>query len=398
MSRIEKSLQKVFNYSRSYFEEGRRLERMKPFFEATESFFLYPAIPVKDKPFIRDSLDVKRYMSMVIIALIPPLLFGIYNNGLQARAMAGLSTDFIPVVIDGLGIVMPIIIVSYAVGFFWEGLFAAIRRHPVSEGFLVTGLLFPMILPPTIPLWQVALGISFGVVIGKEIFGGTGRNLFNPALTARAFVFFAYPVQLSGDRVWVAVSDVAENAVDVVTAATPLAVAALAGPETRIDQLLMDRGYDLQTLFLGNHIGSVAETSTLFILIGAAFLLLTGIASYRIMLGGVMGALAMGFLFNYFASPDMPAWFSLNPVYHLVTGGFAFGITYMATDPVTAPGTAKAKWVYGFLIGAVTVMIRVLNPAFPEGVMLAIIFMNIFSPLLEYTETRMHIRRRIPNV
>ncbi len=398
MGRIEKPLRTLFDRSRPYFEKGRRMERLKPFFEATETFFLYPAIPVKNQPFIRDSLDLKRYMSIVLAALMPPFLFGIYNTGFHARNVSGLSTDFMSVFGEGLIIVMPIVIVSYGVGLFWEGLFAAIRRHPISEGFLVTGLLFPLTLPPTIPLWQVAAGITFGVVIGKEIFGGTGRNLFNPALTARAFIFFAYPVQMSGDRVWVAVRDTAGNAVDAVSGATPLAIAALADPKARIEAVFADSGYTFQTLFFGNHIGSIGETSTLCILIGALILLATGIASYRIMAGGVIGAIATGLLFNYFQSPDLPAWFSINPVYHLVTGGFAFGIVYMATDPVTAPGTDRAKWVYGFLIGAIAVLVRVVNPAFPEGVMLAILFMNIFSPLMEYTETRLRIRRRIPNV
>lgn len=398
MGRIEKSLRNLFDRSRPYFEDGRRLRPLKPIFEASETFFLFPALPVEKKPFIRDSLDLKRYMSIVLIALMPPLFFGIYNTGFHARNAVGLSTDFLPVITDGLIVVMPIIIVSYAVGFFWEGLFAAIRRHPISEGFLVTGLLFPLTLPPTIPLWQVAAGITFGVVIGKEIFGGTGRNLFNPALTARAFIFFAYPVQMSGDAVWTAAKETAGNAVDAVTTATPLAMAQLAGPRDRLEDVFADNGYGFQTLFFGNHIGSISETSTLCILIGALILLATGIASYRIMAGAVAGALAMGLIFNYFSSPDLPAWFAINPVYHLVTGGFAFGIVYMATDPVTAPGTVKAKWIYGFLIGTIAVMIRVINPAFPEGVMLAILFMNIFSPLLEYTETRLRIRRRIPNV
>lgn len=398
MGRIEKSFLKIFDHYRPYFEKGKKLERLRPFFEATETFFLFPAIPVKKKPFVRDSLDLKRYMSIVLVALMPPLLFGIYNTGFQARAAADMATDFMPVVIDGLIIVLPIVIVSYAVGLFWEGLFAAIRGHPISEGFLVTGLLFPLTLPPTIPLWQVAVGISFGVVIGKEVFGGTGRNLFNPALTARAFIFFAYPVQMSGDRVWVAAQQVAENTIDAVTSATPLAVAALAEPQARIEALFADNGYHFQTLFFGNHIGSIGETSALCILIGLGVLLLTGIASYRIVIGGILGALAAGLLFNYFAADNMPAWFSANPVYHLVTGGFAFGIVYMATDPVTAPGTDKSKWLYGFLIGMIAVMIRVVNPAFPEGVMLAILFMNAFSPLMEYTETRLRIKRRIPNV
>lgn len=398
MGRIEKSLLKIFDHYRPYFEEGKKLERLRPFFEATETFLLFPAIPVKKKPFVRDSLDLKRYMSIVLVALMPPLLFGIYNTGFQARAAADMATDFMPVVIDGLIIVLPIVIVSYAVGLFWEGLFAAIRGHPISEGFLVTGLLFPLTLPPTIPLWQVAVGITFGVVIGKEVFGGTGRNLFNPALTARAFIFFAYPVQMSGDRVWVAAQQAAENTIDAVTSATPLAVAALAEPQARLESLFADNGYPFQTLFFGNHIGSIGETSTLCILIGLGVLLLTGIASYRIVIGGIIGTLAAGLLFNYFAADSMPAWFSVNPLYHLVTGGFAFGIVYMATDPVTAPGTDKVKWLYGFLIGMIAVMIRVVNPAFPEGVMLAILFMNAFSPLMEYAETRLRIKRRIPNV
>jgi Na+-transporting NADH:ubiquinone oxidoreductase subunit B len=398
MGRIDRALQKLFDYPRPLFEKGRRLERLKPFYDATESFFLYPAIPTATKPYVRDSLDLKRYMSIVLLALIPPLVFGIYNTGFQSRSISGLNTDFLPVVMDGLGIVMPIVIVSYAVGLFWEGLFAAIRRHPISEGFLVTGLLFPLILPPTIPLWQVAAGITFGVVIGKEVFGGTGRNLFNPALMARAFVFFAYPVQMSGDRVWVVIQETAGNAVDAISAPTPLAIAGQTAAGDRIEGVLANSGYSFQTLFLGNHMGSIGETSTLCILIGVAILLATGIASYRIILGGIMGLLATGLLFNYFASPDLPSWFSLNPVYHLVTGGFAFGIAYMATDPVTAPGADSAKWLYGFLIGGITVLIRTLNPAFPEGVMLAIIFMNIFSPLMDYVETHFRLKRRIPNV
>ncbi|MFO8113507.1 MAG: NADH:ubiquinone reductase (Na(+)-transporting) subunit B [Desulfosalsimonadaceae bacterium] len=398
MGRIEKPFRKLFDRARPYFEKGGRMARLKPFFEATETFFLFPAIPVKNNPFIRDSLDLKRYMSIVLAALMPPFLFGIYNTGYHARNASGLSTDFLSVFGEGLIIVLPIVIVSYGVGLFWEGLFAVIRRHPVSEGFLVTGLLFPLTLPPTIPLWQVAAGITFGVVIGKEVFGGTGRNLFNPALTARAFIFFAYPVQMSGERVWIAFRETAGNAVDAVSGATPLAVAALAEPKARIEAVFADSGYTFQTLFFGNHIGSIGETSAFFILIGALILLATGIASYRIMVGGVIGVLATGLLFNYFAAPDLPAWFSINPLYHLVTGGFAFGIVYMATDPVTAPGTDTSKWIYGFLIGGVAVLIRVVNPAFPEGVMLAILFMNIFSPLMEYAETRLRIRRRIPNV
>lgn len=398
MGWIEKPFKKLLDIPRPLFEKGGKLEKAKPLFEAVETVVFWPAIPTRQRPFVRDSLDLKRFMSFVLVALIPPLLFGIYNTGMQTQSASGLSTDFLPVATAGLVIVMPIIIVSYAVGLFWEALFAAVRKHPISEGFLVTGLLFPLTLPPTVPLWQVAVGISFGVVIGKEVFGGTGRNLFNPALTARAFLFFAYPAQMSGDAVWVAVKDTAGKTVDAVTGATPLALTTLSEPFTRIEDLLVSKGYTLWRLFIGNYPGSIGSTSALCSLIGAVLLIVVGIASYRIILGGIIGLLATGWLLNFMAGPQTPPWFAINPAYHLVAGGFAFGIAYMATDPVSAPGTNKAKWVYGFLIGALTVLIRVVNPAFPEGVMLAILFMNMFAPLLEYTEIRGHIKKRIPNV
>jgi len=393
MNRMEKPPRKLRDIPRSLFDKGRRLERLKPLFEAVESIVFFPAIPTTQPPQVRDSLDLKRFMSIVLIALIPPLLFGIYNTGLQARRAAGLVADVLPAFADGLEIVLPIILVSYAAGFFWEILFSAVRRHPISEGFLVTGLLFPLTLPPTIPLWQVALGISFGVVIGKEVFGGTGRNLFNPALTARAFLFFAYPAQMSGNAVWVA-----GTPLDAVTGATPLAITTLAEPFARIEEMLAAQGYSLWRLFVGNYPGSIGGTSALCALIGAILLVAAGIASYRIILGGIAGMLAAGWLMHLFAGPHSPPWFAVDPIYHLVAGGFAFGIAYMATDPVTAPGTENARWVYGFFIGALTVLIRVVNPAFPEGVMLAILFMNMFSPLLEHVEIRARIRRRIPNV
>ncbi|MFP4158505.1 MAG: RnfABCDGE type electron transport complex subunit D [Desulfobacterales bacterium] len=230
MGWIEKNLRKLFDKPRSHFEPGGRLEKLGPLFEAIEDVFFFPAEASENRPLVRDSLDLKRFMSSVLVALIPPLLFGIYNTGYQSRLASDLSTSFLPVAGTGLMIVLPIIIVSYAAGLFWEILFAAVRRHPISEGFLVTGLLFPLTLPPTIPLWQVAVGISFGVVIGKEVFGGTGRNLFNPALTARAFIFFAYPAQMSGDAVWSAVRNGADRAVDAVTGPTPLAVTELQAP------------------------------------------------------------------------------------------------------------------------------------------------------------------------
>lgn len=398
MGRIEENLRKLFDLPRKHFEPGGRLEKLGPLFEAIEDVFFFPAEGVKNRPLVRDSLDLKRFMSFVLLALIPPLLFGIYNTGYHARLASDMSASLPASIGTGLVIVLPIIIVSYAVGLFWEILFAAIRKHPISEGFLVTGLLFPLTLPPTIPLWQVAAGISFGVVIGKEVFGGTGRNIFNPALTARAFIFFAYPAQMSGDTVWVAVKNGAGRAADAVTGATPLAVTELQAPFNNIQEMLTDRGYTLGKLVLGNYPGTIGGTSALCAALGAAVLIIAGIASYRIVLGSIAGLLASGFLLNILASSDTLPWFSVSPFYHLAAGGFAFGAAYMATDPVSAPGTNRAKWIYGILIGVLTVLIRVFNPAFPEGVMLAILFMNMFAPLLEYTDIRLSIKKRIPHV
>lgn len=389
----------MIDRQRKHFSENGKLRRLHPLFEATESFLFIPAIRAQKQPFIRDSLDLKRFMSIVILALMPPFLFGIYNVGLQSLAASGGEpAGFIPAVTLGLWIVMPIVMVSYAVGLFWEILFASIRRHPISEGFLVTGLLFPLTLPPTIPLWQVAVGISFGVVIGKEIFGGTGRNIFNPALTARAFIFFAYPAQMSGDAVWVAVQDTSGTVIDGVTGATPLAITALAPTFDTIESMLHASGYTLSVMFTGLYPGSVGSTSALCCLLGAVVLVAMGVASFRIMLGGIMGVLLTGLLMNFLAGPDSMPWLAVNPIYHLVAGGFAFGITYMATDPVTAPGLDGSRWIYGFLIGALTVLIRVLNPAFPEGVMLSILFMNIFASLFDYIGIRIRFAKRVPNV
>jgi Na+-transporting NADH:ubiquinone oxidoreductase subunit B len=390
-----KPVRKIFDAGRRHFQPGGRLALLAPLFAAMETFFFIPGETNRQQPYVRDSLDLKRFMSVVILALVPPLLFGIYNAGLQASRAAGLSPDVISVMARGLRIVLPLIIVSYGVGFFWEALFAAVRRHPISEGFLVTGLLFPLTLPPTIPLWQAALGISFGVVIGKEIFGGTGRNIFNPALTGRAFLFFAYPARMSGDPVWVARLI---PGVDAVTGATPLGLAALSHAGQNIETVLAQSDLSFATLLIGRHAGSIGETSALCCLIGAAILIATGVGSFRIIAGGILGVLATGGLLNLFAGPSVHPWYGLNPFYHLVMGGFAFGIVYMATDPVSAPGLEPAKWIYGFCIGALTVMIRVFNPAYPEGVMLSILFMNLFSPLLDHIGVALRLKKRIPNV
>lgn len=393
-----KLVKKIFDLQRRHFTKGGKFERLEPIFDATETFFFIPGETTRHDTHIRDTLDVKRYMVFVIIALIPPSLYGIYNAGYQSNLASGLSMDFVSVVSQGLYIVIPIIFVSYAVGFFWEFLFAVIRKHPISEGLLVSGLLFPLTLPPSIPLWQVAVGISFGIVIGKEIFGGTGRNILNPALTARAFLFFAYPANMSGDKVWNVVSQGGEKIVDAVSGATPLALSNLAEAGTNIEAALEGAGYSFFRLFMGSYLGSIGATSVLASLIGAVLLIFLGIASYRIIFGCVLGLLFTGFFLNLFASSTGLAWLSLNPFYHLVMGGFAFGAVYMATDPVSAPGMDRSRWVYGFMIGALTVLIRVFNPAYPEGVMLAILFMNLFSSLLDHFVIKFRISKRIPHV
>jgi Na+-transporting NADH:ubiquinone oxidoreductase subunit B len=391
-----KILKAFFDSQRIHFEKGGKFEKLYPFFESIESIFFASAQVTEAVPHVRDNLDVKRYMALVIFALLPHLFFGIFNAGHQSQLAAGQSLSLIPVVIRGLWIVMPLVIVSYVVGFFWEILFAVVRKHEISEGLFVSAMLFPLILPPTLPLWQAALGISFGIVIGKEIFGGTGRNFLNPALTGRAFLYFAYPAQNSGD-VWTAVGTGTATAIDSLTGATPLAIAAVT--ETGIvEQVLMDKGYTLSKLFFGLYPDSIGASSTFLCIIGGTFLMLIGVASYRIIFGDIIGMLFMGFLLNLIATPNAMPYFSLNPFYHLLIGGSAFGIAYMTTDPVSAPDINGARWIYGFFIGALTVLIRVFNPAFPEGIMLAILFMNIFAPLLDHIAIRIRLSRRVPNV
>ncbi len=393
-----KLIKKIFDSQRKHFSETGNLKALKPLFDAFETFFFIPAITAQQTPYIRDSIDLKRFMSIVILALLPPFIYGVYNTGHQSILAQGLPLDLPVILIRGFEIILPVIIVSYAVGFFWEVLFASIRKHNISEGFLVTGLLFPLTLPPTIPLWQVAVGISFGVVIGKEVFGGTGRNIFNPALTGRAFLFFAYPASMSGDSVWVAASRIGQQTVDTITGATPLACTFLTQPGDSLESILKDAGFTFKTLFMGGYPGSIGGTSTLCCMIGAAILILTGIASYKIIFGGVAGLLASSAALIFFSGPQSHPFLSLNPFFHLVMGGFAFGIVYMATDPVSAPGMEKSKWIYGFAIGVLTVLIRVYNPAYPEGVMMAILFMNLFSPLLDHIEIKMRLNKRVPNV
>jgi len=383
MKFLEEQLKKVG----SLFEKGKPFEKLYPLYEALDTFLLTPGKTAAKAPFVRDAVDMKRVMIFVVLALIPATLMGIYNAGYQTEIARGLTHSFWGAVEAGAWKVIPIILVSYAAGGFWEVLFAVTRKHEINEGFLVTGILFALILPPSIPLWQVAVGISFGVVFGKEIFGGTGMNVFNPALVARAFVFFAYPAQISGSTVWVAV--------DGYTRATPLAVAAAAPKGASVVQALGDAGYNFPNMFFGFIPGSLGETSALACLLGLAFLLITGVASWRVTLACVLGLLTMSSVFYFLRGPDRLAFFALPPYWHLVMGGFAFGSVFMATDPVSSAATNAGRWIYGFLIGVLTVLIRVVNPAYPEGVMLSILFMNAFAPLIDYFVVENHIKRRL---
>lgn len=379
------------------FKKGGPLERWYSLFEAGSSFLFSTKSVTKGRVHVRDSLDTKRYMAIVLLALKPCLAFGIYNAGFQSHLAAGLSTAFLPVVLTGLKLVLPLIIVSYVVGLFWEVLFSIVRGHEINEGFLVTGLLYPLIIPVTIPLWQAAVGITFGVIIGKEVFGGTGRNFLNPALTARAFLFFTYPAYMSGE-VWTAMIGAKGYVVDGFSGATALAIAAATQVPESAQAALIDAGFSLKSLFIGFIPGSIGETSTVAILIGAAVLLITGIGSWRTMLGCVLGAIGMSGIFIFFAGPASLPFFTLSPVWHLLMGGFAFGAVFMATDPVSSPGLDSSKWVYGILIGALTIIIRVANPAYPEGVMLAILLMNVFAPLIDHMMIQRRLKKRIPNV
>ena len=382
--------------------KGAKYEKFYAFYEAVDTFFYSPPDVNAGRNHVRDGIDLKRVMIYVWIAAMPCVLMGCYNVGMQANTVmqsmgitevAGWRGDVLTLFnigVDptstwdnfwhGFWYWFPLYVTIFAVGIAWEILFASVRGHEINEGFFVTSILFSLIVPPTLPLWQAAIGISFGVVIGKEVFGGTGKNFLNPALTARAFLYFAYPAQISGDAVWVAV--------DGFSGATPLSVAASGGMEA-----LKAANFTFETLAFGNIAGSIGETSLIAILIGACFLLYTKVASWRIMLGVLVGMLVTSFLFNQIASDTNPM-FSVTPMMHLAMGGFAFGMVYMATDPVSASMTDTGRFVFGLLIGFMTVLIRVVNPAFPEGIMLAILFANLFAPLIDWFVVRANISRR----
>ncbi len=375
---------------RPAFESGGKLKRWHPIFEMIDTFLFNTDEETIEGPHIRDSIDLKRVMIIVVVALIPALVFGVINVGYQEALAKGITRDWTSNLAAGLGSFIPIVLVSYLTGGFWEVLFSVVRRRDVDEGFLVTGLLIPLIMPPTVPLWQVAVATTFGVVIGKMIFGGTGMNIFNPALTARAFIFFAYPQSISGDQVWV-------NGPDGFSGATALSVPAGEISKNAVELLSRVQQFDYSwtNMFIGWIPGSIGETSKLMILIGAALLIFTKIGSWRIMVSGVIGLFVTALTTNFLAPYSTNTMLTLPPQYHLVMGGFLFGIVFMATDPVSAAFTNRGRWIYGFLIGFLTVIIRAINPAYPEGAMLAILLMNAFSPLIDYFVVQGNIKKRL---
>jgi len=384
-----------------HFHKGGKYERFYALYEAVDTIFYSPGSVTSANTHVRDGIDLKRIMITVWLCTFPAMFFGMWNVGYQANMAIEAGLGSIPTdwhswffighdpgnwlhnIVYGAAYFLPVYAVTFIVGGFWEVLFATVRGHEVNEGFFVTSILFALIVPPDIPLWQVALGISFGVVIGKEIFGGTGKNFLNPALTGRAFLFFAYPAEISGDTVW--------TALDGFSGATPLSIAASSGIEGVLGQVSWSEA------FFGTIQGSIGETSTLAILLGGAVLLLTKIASWRIVLGVFGGMVGMSLIFNLIGSDTNPM-FSMPFYWHLVMGGFCFGMIFMATDPVSAAMTNTGKFVFGALIGIMVVLIRVVNPAFPEGMMLAILFANLFAPFIDHLVVQANIKRRLARV
>jgi len=385
-----KPLRKVLNSIKPHFEKGGKLEKFWPVYDGFETFLFVPGHTTHSGAHIRDGVDLKRVMITVVFAMVPALLFGMWNTGYQYYLAQGITdSTHMQNFIFGLIKVMPIVVVSYAVGLGVEFLFCIIKKHTINEGFLVSGMLIPLALPADIPLWMVAVATIFAVVIGKEVFGGTGMNILNVALTARAFLFFAYPTMMSGNAVWHA--DAAfSGKVDAVTGATALGDAASKMP---IEEFTSK--YSLLDSFIGTIPGSIGETSTLACLIGAFILLYTGVASWRIMLSVFVGGYAMALIFNLFGVNTL---MQISPLQHLFIGGFAFGAVFMATDPVTASQTNTGKYIYGFLVGFFAILIRVFNPAYPEGVMLAILFMNVMAPLIDHYVVQANVNRRLNRI
>jgi Na+-transporting NADH:ubiquinone oxidoreductase subunit B len=405
-------LRKLLDRVHPLFAQGGKLERLYPLYEGLDSFLYTTGEVTRANTHVRDALDVKRLMSMVVVALTPCIFMAFWNTGHQANLalqQSGLEVvagwrgmimnflhlgyspnDFLSCLVHGGLYFLPVYLVTMVVGGTWEVIFAVVRKHEINEGFLVTGMLFPLTLPPLIPLWQVALGISFGIVIGKEVFGGTGKNFLNPALVGRAFLYFAYPAQISGTAVW--------TALDGHAGATALGLMAAADPATGLSALIAPEGavapITWWDAFLGTIPGSMGETSALACLLGAAVLIAAGIGSWRIMAAVLLGGMGFSTLLFLIGS-STNAMFNLPPWWHLVLGGYAFGLVFMATDPVSAAMTDVGKWFYGILIGVMTILIRVLNPAFPEGIMLAILFGNVFAPTIDHFVIQANVKRRL---
>jgi Na+-transporting NADH:ubiquinone oxidoreductase subunit B len=383
------SLRRFVDKIKPNFEKGGKFAALQSTFEAFETFLFVPNHVTRKGSHIRDAMDMKRTMIVVVLALVPAILMGMWNTGYQNALAIGLERTVLGNFWFGFLKVFPIIVVSYVVGLGIEFMFAQIRKHEVSEGYLVSGILVPLVVPVDTPLWMVAVATVFAVIIGKEVFGGVGMNILNPALTARAFLFFAYPTFMSGDKVWINGLIKGEGIVDGFSGATALGQAAVNEPQILNTTGEVMTGMDM---FLGIIPGSIGETSMLAILIGAVFLVYTGVGSWKIILSVFAGGTAMGLILNAFggnALMEIPFW------QHLMLGGFAFGAVFMATDPVSAAQTERGKWMYGFLIGILAIIIRVLNPAFPEGVMLAILLMNVFAPLIDHYVIESHIKKRL---
>jgi Na+-transporting NADH:ubiquinone oxidoreductase subunit B len=374
-----------------HFINDGKLKKIYALYEMIDTFLYTPSDNTTSGPHVRDAIDLKRSMVIVVIALLPAFFFGTYNVGLQEALHAtgvtfqNINLDFLTHFLIGLKTVLPIYAVVFTVGGIWEVIFAVSRGHEINEGFLVTGFLIPLVLPPAIPLWMVGVATTFGVVIGKEIFGGTGFNIFNPALVARAFLFFAYPGAMSGDKVWT---------VDAMSGATPLLE--VSSQEGMSATALLSGHFTWVQMFYGFIPGSIGETSTIAILIGAVILLITGIGSWRVMLATTVGMTLTAFGLNNFGTAigSTNPMLYLPPIYHFVMGGFAFGMVFMATDPVSCAQTNRGRWLYGLLIGFMCVIIRAINPAYPEGMMLAILFANAFSPLFDYFVIQVNIKKR----
>jgi|TARA_B110000914_G_scaffold200216_1_gene191711 Na+-transporting NADH:ubiquinone oxidoreductase subunit B len=384
-------LKKILAESGKLFEEGKPLSFAYPLWEATDTILLSTNSQNKSGPHIRDNMDIKRTMFFVVIALIPCYLFGAYNIGYLHSAAMGVPSSILSDFILGMTYVLPILIVTFIAGAICEITFAVIRKHEINEGFLVSCALIPLTMPPDIPLWQLFMGTCFGIIIGKEIFGGVGTNVFNPALTARAFMYFAFPTKISGEKVWAVGPDGYTGATALSIPANPTEYDTATNLFNQVTQ------FDFSTLnlFWGLIPGSIGETNKLLILLGGLFLIYCGIASWRIMIASVLGLVFTAGLFNLLADYSTNAMLTITPLQHILIGSFLFGTVFMASEPVTSTHTNKGRWIYGFMIGLLTVIIRSVNPAYPEGVMLAILIMNMFAPLIDYYIVKSNINMRL---